>query len=797
MPRPDIEAGIEAVDRTRAGLERAARRIDGFARRVERQLDISGRLRQTGTRIGSAFNRGFSVMLEGARRVGIGLAGVAAAATAIGVAFTRSVFESVRQNDIFQRRTGLSIEATEALGAAIRAVGGDSQDIADFVVDAQERIQDALSDPTGTGARDFINAIGVTPQSLARLETTDERLVAIAQALFRIEDPTVRAAQAQRIFGTVNAETLSVLERLATEGIAPVIREYREAGIVLSDVERQQLRQGQRAWDVLGVRLQGVRNRIVLALMPAFNAIIDWISGPGVRWIEGTFVPWLTTTVPEAVSTASEAISGLRGKLGELSGIEIDPPTLRIRTGDDAPAPEGSEEFLDRVASSWAGLVQAYDWANNSAIGNALKFVTGVFSGGVTGALSDALFGTFDFGEAVNEGDIDRAIGSAADALVGGFTIAKVTSALLRRDVGSAFRFGIIAALSDTLGNATEWLAGEVGLSEDAAGIAGAVAEIVGFAFLGLSTRGGRIVTVVNRIRMGVQDLIVGALTGGRQHSLAGRLGGAVRTALTAALTTAFSASSLNLILSGVRAALGFAGRGLLVGGIVALLFFGLDQALKAAFGKGIADLFEEQQPQETAPDPSLLPPGRIRGAGEPESPRVDTGTGERRDPEPSAPPEGLFPPSERFRRAIQGAGEPSDGAPRYTPTDEEREELADWLAGLGGGRPAITSGRRTGGAQRAAAGLGVSAIRQRIENALLRAEGQFSRDLYGEIRGGGVPSTRRFVGVGGEYAGRGNTQRLTFDLTGLPAVITEQTLETLIDRVINRAQRRGEVWRQ
>ena len=103
--------------------------------------------------------------------------------------------------------------------------------------------------------------LGVTPQSLANLDSTDERLTAIARALFEIEDPTVRAASAQRLFGTVNAELLNVLEQVATRGMEPLIERGREMGVVLDEQSRGELRQAQSAWDQLGVRLSGVRNQ--------------------------------------------------------------------------------------------------------------------------------------------------------------------------------------------------------------------------------------------------------------------------------------------------------------------------------------------------------------------------------------------------------------------------------------------------------------------------------------------------------------------------------------------------------
>ena len=160
--------------------------------------------------------------------------------------------------------------------------------------------------------------------------------------------------------------------------------------------------------------------------------------------------------------------------------------------------------------------------------------------------------------------------------------------------------------------------------------------------------------------------------------TLTSALAGAVGRGIGAALT----ASRLSTILAGVPRVLG---RGLLVGGIVALLLFGLDQALRLAIGKGIFDAFNEQRPQGTAATYGVALnsegegiygglAGRIPGFGAPGfTGPIPTGL----------PPSGFGYGGSRTATALQGAFS-------YTPlTSQERQGLGAWLAS--GGAPQVT----------------------------------------------------------------------------------------------------------
>jgi phage-related protein len=176
----------------------------------------------------------------------VGLAGIAAAATAAGVAFAS--FVSGRMNAIEETH-----HLSEELGISTNALIGLQHAASQSGVDA-ETLRGALEHLSHTG------------------QTTDQAFSKIFAA-----DPANRAKIAFEEFGRSGVKLLPMLKDGA-EGLKNMAAEAQDMGITLSDKDIAAVEAGNQAWKRMGDAMNGIGNRIAVMVAPMLEKAADVIT---------------------------------------------------------------------------------------------------------------------------------------------------------------------------------------------------------------------------------------------------------------------------------------------------------------------------------------------------------------------------------------------------------------------------------------------------------------------------------------------------------------------------------------
>jgi len=253
----DIRAGRATVelttkDRLERGLARARARLKQFGRDVQ----------ATGLSLvaaGTAILAPLGAALKTFSQIGDGVAKMA-------------------------RRTGLSVQAVQALGFAAKLSGADMESLEKGVRRMQRSIYDAgrglttATDAFGDLGLAFADLDGLAPERQFRL---------LAERLSRVDDASKKAAIAQQIFGRSGTMLLPMFEQGA-DGLDRLMQRFESLGVTLT---REEAEAAERFTDTLTDLWTAVRYGVGLlgaALEPEIRDLIK----SGQEWLR-TAVAWV------------------------------------------------------------------------------------------------------------------------------------------------------------------------------------------------------------------------------------------------------------------------------------------------------------------------------------------------------------------------------------------------------------------------------------------------------------------------------------------------------------------------
>ena len=165
------------------------------------------------------------------RRLAVGAAVLGGAAIlGFAVAAVKNFIEVGDEIQKMAERTGLSTEALSELRFAAEKAGTDLDTVEKAVKRMATTLYDAeLGLSTST---DALAALGIGLEELQGLDP-EAQFIKLLNAIAAIEDPTLRAALAQRIFGRAGTALLPLLAD-GTAGFEALRQEARDLGVVLS-----------------------------------------------------------------------------------------------------------------------------------------------------------------------------------------------------------------------------------------------------------------------------------------------------------------------------------------------------------------------------------------------------------------------------------------------------------------------------------------------------------------------------------------------------------------------------------
>lgn len=182
------------------------------------------------------------------------------------------------QFDKMSQRVGVSTEALSEYGHAATMCGGDISNIEGAL---KSMASLTLNAANGQGkATATFKRLGIEMESFRRM-TPEEQFDLLAQKIASIEDPTIRAAEAMKVFGG-DGQKLLPLFASGADGLAEMREEARRLGVSIDEDSAKMGADFTDATTRLQESLKGVGLTLANALTPmlikAFNGIAEAIS---------------------------------------------------------------------------------------------------------------------------------------------------------------------------------------------------------------------------------------------------------------------------------------------------------------------------------------------------------------------------------------------------------------------------------------------------------------------------------------------------------------------------------------
>ena len=215
-------------------------------------------------------------------------------------------------------RTGFATETLSEYRYAAQIAGADISALEKGVKKMAKSIIDADSGLT-TYQRSF-DRIGVSYSALAKM-SPEQQFEAIALAIGKVEDPTIRAASAQEIFGRAGTQLLPLFNEGA-EGMARLRQEARDMGAVFDQEAANKAARLADAQVKLKTAMQGVTIAIAQHIVPAISKFVEGISSAVSK------VSAFAKTHPGLISTLIKIAATFGGVMTALGPIVIILPRL-------------------------------------------------------------------------------------------------------------------------------------------------------------------------------------------------------------------------------------------------------------------------------------------------------------------------------------------------------------------------------------------------------------------------------------------------------------------------------------
>ncbi len=429
-----------------------------------------------------------------ARKAGIALAAMTAAAAAAGVAMVRSGLDTIGAQADMAASLKTTVESLQVLTWAGELAGVSMGEIEQSTKKLTTRLSEAAAGSgSAVGALQRLNLTAAELQALP----LDQRIVAIQDALNRFVPDAERAAVASDLFG--DRAALAFL-RIDSATLREAAQDVQDFGVAVSTADAAQIERTGDAIARLSLIWLGLTNRLTAAVAPALetvaNALADMARGTGpigsaIAALFDNLGRLATYAATFAAIMASRWVTGLAAAALSVRGLATALVFLRgalIRTGIGALIVGAGEVVyqLSQLVARVGGVGEAFrllsDLASEvwSRIGLALDAALARMAAGWEGlkaaglsALEGTVAGVVSFGDrtaAVFQGAYDAAVaiwGSLPGA-IGDFAFQAANGLISGIEAmlnGVVARInGFITALNGALDLLPDWAVGEGGV---------------------------------------------------------------------------------------------------------------------------------------------------------------------------------------------------------------------------------------------------------------------------------------------------------------------------------------------
>lgn len=207
-----------------------------------------------------------------ARKAGIALAAVTAAAAAAGVAMIRSGLDTIGAQADMAASLKTTVESLQVLTWAGELAGVSMGEIEQATKKLTTRLSEAAAGSgSAVGALQRLNLTAAELQAIP----LDQRIVAIQEALARFVPEAERAAVASDLFG--DRAALAFL-RIDPATLREAAQDVRDFEVAVSDTDAAQIERTGDAIAKLGLIWLGLTNRLTAAVAPALEVVVNALA---------------------------------------------------------------------------------------------------------------------------------------------------------------------------------------------------------------------------------------------------------------------------------------------------------------------------------------------------------------------------------------------------------------------------------------------------------------------------------------------------------------------------------------
>lgn len=277
----DFAANVAQIS---TDIQKIQRRFDTFGKNVSRTM----------TAVAGAITAGFAVLGTGA---------------VIG-----KIAQTAQEMDTLAKsadRLSVSVSSLQKFSIAAGMAGSSAQTLEKFIQKMNEQIQRGAGGSKETEKN--INALGLSLSELSKLNT-EQRLLAVADAVKKIEDPARRTTLLTIAFGEESSKLSNFLSQGA-EGIKAASDELEKMGLTLTRVDFAQVEIANDQMTKLQTVIGQVAQKFTAALAPAFSAATEAI-------IENSFeFAAFTNTVARGAESMVSQIGRLSEPIRTIVGL--------------------------------------------------------------------------------------------------------------------------------------------------------------------------------------------------------------------------------------------------------------------------------------------------------------------------------------------------------------------------------------------------------------------------------------------------------------------------------------------
>jgi len=266
--------------------------------------------------------------------------GTAAFAAGAGLAYlTKKSIDAVGDTNDFAKSLGLTYNQLRAIQFAAGQAGVD----AEALNAAFAKMGDTLGTAFG-GNKSAIQAfekIGLSVEDLQRMSPA-QQFEAIANAINKIEDPSVKIAAARDIFGKSGGRLISLFEN-SGQAINQAAATLGLFGINLSQLDVSKIDDAGDAMATLGLMVEGIGNQLALIVSPW----IQQVTTDTIAWVNA-----MGGMGPVVESSVGRFLDMLDNILNKIDAINI---AWNKYIGEKQSIAAGGFEKADRFSKRFAG----------------------------------------------------------------------------------------------------------------------------------------------------------------------------------------------------------------------------------------------------------------------------------------------------------------------------------------------------------------------------------------------------------------------------------------------------------